>query len=168
MRGSSMFALLPVVVMAGGLWAGSSASAAPSPRPESQRELDGVLIKPVAGNGLCLEVADDNSGNGALVTLYTCTGRDNQRWTFEGGMIRTGLPGHRCLDVRTGNGRNGAATNIYDCNSTRGQQWHFVGDKLASGINGTCLTVVAGNFAPGGGVLNWECVVSQDQAWEVS
>ncbi|WP_344908174.1 RICIN domain-containing protein [Actinomadura meridiana] len=168
MRKTMMSALLPVIAILGGLWAVPSASAtAPSPRPESQR-IDGVLIKPRFAHDLCLEVADSNSGNGALVTAWGCHGRENQRWTIDGTSIKTSLPGHRCLDVRGGNGGNGAAINLYDCNSSSGQQWHFDGDRLVSGVNGHCLTIVAANFAGGGAVVNWECVGFNEQAWELS
>ncbi|WP_433175923.1 RICIN domain-containing protein [Actinoallomurus sp. CA-150999] len=169
MRRSTTLALLPAIAMLGGLCTVSSASAMPSPRPKSQRLDDGVLIKPLAAGGLCLEVADANTGNGALVTLWPCRGTDNQRWTFDAnGRIKSKLPGNKCLDVRTGNGGNGAAIDLYDCNAANGQQWHVAGNRLVSGVNDHCLTVVAGNFAAGGAVVNWECVASDDQEWRLS
>ena len=167
MRRPTTLVLLPAIAMLGGLWTASSASAAPSPRPKSQR-LDGVLIKPRAAGDLCLEVADGNTGNGALVTVWGCHGGTNQRWTFDGGRIKSALPGNRCLDVRGGNGGNGAAINLYDCNFANGQKWHFDGGRLVSGVNGHCLTIVAANFAGGGAVVNWECVGHSEQEWELS
>ncbi|WP_433476968.1 RICIN domain-containing protein [Spirillospora sp. CA-142024] len=168
MRRSSMLVLLPAIAMLGGLWAFPSASAAPAPRPESQR-LAGVLIKPRTAGDLCLEVADGNSGNGALVTVWNCHGGSNQRWTFDDkGRIKSDLPGDKCLDVRGGNGGNGAAINLYECNASSAQQWHFEGDRLVSGVNGHCLTIVAANFAGGGAVVNWECVGHVEQTWELS
>ncbi|WP_084337659.1 RICIN domain-containing protein [Actinomadura oligospora] len=169
MRRFTRVVLLPTVVMLGGLWAVSSASAASSARPASQRLDEGVLIKPLAASGQCLEVADANTGNGALVTLWPCRGTANQRWIFDArGRIKSGLPGEKCLDVRAGNGGNGAAINLYDCNSASGQQWHVAGNRLISGVNNHCLTAVAANYAGGGAIVNWECVAKDEQDWRLS
>src|SRR5262245_41781963 len=109
MRKSTMSVLLAAVAMLGGLSIASSASATPSPHPRSQRVLAGVQIKPRGAANLCLEVADANTGNGALVTLWPCTGNSNQQWTFDQGRIQSNLPGNKCLDIRGGNGGAGAA-----------------------------------------------------------
>ncbi|MFI0367862.1 RICIN domain-containing protein [Actinomadura sp. 1N219] len=168
MRRSTLLMLLPVITVLGGYCTVQSASADPSPRPESQRALAGVSIKPKGAADVCLEVADANTGNGALVTLWPCTGNDNQKWIFAQGRIQSALPGNNCLDVRGGNAGNGAAINSYDCNSGSPQQWRFSGDRLVSGLNGMCLSVLDNNFGGGGAVVNFHCNGGAGQAWETS
>ncbi|WP_165495000.1 RICIN domain-containing protein [Actinomadura roseirufa] len=168
MRRSATLTLVPAVAMLGGLGAVSSASAAPSSRPGPQRVLAGLQIRPQGFPNLCLEVADANTGNGALVTLWPCTGNSNQRWSFGGGRFLSDLPGNKCLDIRGGNTGDGAAINTYDCHPGNPQQWRESGNRIINALNGKCLSVLANNFAGGAAVVTYGCNNGDGQKWERS
>jgi hypothetical protein len=63
-----------------------------------------------AGNsaGKCLRA--DNK-NGAPVELVTCTGGNDQEWTWDGGLV-TLYNGAKCLDVVDGSNANGEASSL--------------------------------------------------------
>ncbi|MFC4052488.1 RICIN domain-containing protein [Actinomadura syzygii] len=163
MRKFVMLVLLPTITMLGGTGAVTSASAAPSPRLD-----EGFSLRPNGNANLCLEVADANTGNGALVTLWPCTGNPNQKWVFEQNRLRSALPGNKCLDIRSGNTGDGAAVNTYDCHPGDPQLWRFSGDTLISSLNGKCLSVLANNFAAGAAVVNFGCNGGRGQSWRTT
>jgi hypothetical protein len=166
MRRSAALALVPAVAMLGGIAAVSSASAAPSSRPRSQQLRVGETLRPQGDLNLCLEVADANTGNGALVTLAPCTGNSNQRWEFRDGSFHSDLPGNKCLDVRFGNQGDGAALNTFDCHPGDVQQWILSGNRIISALNGRCLSVLANNFAPGAAIVTFGCNNGLGQQWQ--
>ncbi|MFI0373472.1 RICIN domain-containing protein [Actinomadura sp. 1N219] len=140
---------------------------ASAPGPQPGAVLAGVQIKPRTAAGQCLDVADANDGNGAMVTLWTCNGSQAQRWSLVDGRIQSDLPSHRCLDVRAGNRGQGTLVGMYQCNSSPQQQWHFDRDRLISGLNRMCMSLL-NNFSDGAAVVNWPCNGNTDQSWETS
>ncbi|TYC15905.1 ricin-type beta-trefoil lectin domain protein [Actinomadura syzygii] len=162
MRKFMMLVLMPAITMLGGISAVTSASAAPS------SHLASLSLMPKSASGLCLEVADANTGNGALVTLWPCTGAANQQWNFVQGRIQSALPGNKCLDVRSGNLGDGAAINTYDCHQGDPQQWRLNGGRLVNGLNDKCLSVLANNFAAGAALVTYGCNGGPGQSWMTS
>ncbi|WP_169809282.1 RICIN domain-containing protein [Actinomadura chibensis] len=125
--------------------------------------------EPIAGGQAgCAGSSSDQAARGALVTLFPCHGGANQRWSQDGGMLRSDLPGHRCLDLRSGHVCNGGAINLYDCNGARGQQWTFNGNALVNGIENTCLTILVGNLRAGTAVVTVQCEGALSQQWELA
>ena len=74
--------------------------------------------------GLCLDVADRNTSDGARVIAYTCNGGVNQRWRRRGGEIRSEDSG-KCLDIENGRARAGTSVIIYRCNGGDNQRWNW-------------------------------------------
>jgi hypothetical protein len=156
---------LVAVAMLGGLGVASAASADPAPRSASERVLAGVQIKPQAVGNQCLDVAEANDGDGALVSLWTCNGSAAQRWSLANGKIQSDLPSHRCLDVRAGNRRNGTVVGMYRCENVERQQWRFEGEHIVSGLQGMCLSVLDNNYGDGAAAVIWACARRPDQSW---
>lgn len=74
--------------------------------------------------GLCLDVADRNTADGARVMAFTCNGGANQRWRARGGEIRSADSG-KCLDIEGGRARPGTAVIMYRCNGGDNQRWSW-------------------------------------------
>ncbi|WP_242894534.1 RICIN domain-containing protein [Actinomadura litoris] len=170
MRRSETMVTLVAVAMLGGFCVASTtsaASAAPAP-PTPKRALAGVQIKPQAVGNQCLDVAEANDGDGALVSLWTCNGSAAQRWSLVNGRIQSDLPSHRCLDVRAGNRRNGTVVGMYRCENVERQQWRFEGEHIVSGLQSMCLSVLDNNYGDGAAAVIWACARHPDQSWETS
>ena len=75
-------------------------------------------------SGLCLDVANGNSSDGARVMAYECNGGANQRWRTRGGEIRSADSG-KCLDIENGRARPGTAVIMYRCNGGENQRWSW-------------------------------------------
>lgn len=75
-------------------------------------------------SGLCLDVADRNTADGARVMAFTCNGGPNQRWRVRGGEIRSEESG-KCLDIENGRTRPGTAVILYRCNGGDNQRWSW-------------------------------------------
>lgn len=70
--------------------------------------------------GKCV-TADASQEKGSSVTLATCDGRREQRWT-RNGLTFVSAAG-MCLDVRWNEAKNGTAVQLWECNGTTAQQW---------------------------------------------
>ncbi|MDH0864900.1 lectin [Mitsuaria sp. GD03876] len=75
-------------------------------------------------SGLCLDVADRNTSDGARVMAFNCNGGSNQRWRTRGGEIRSVETG-KCLDIENGRARPGTAVIMYRCNGGDNQRWSW-------------------------------------------
>jgi hypothetical protein len=96
-------------------------------------------------NGQCLDVFGEGTANGTAVTVWTCTGGANQRWTVNAdGSIRS-VPSGRCLDVRAHATAAGSPVQLWDCTGESHQKWQLVTD------GGT--TPPPGNETVGGGTI---------------
>ena len=78
-------------------------------------------------NGKCLDITDGNSGDGASVSMYDCTGSSNQLWSFlettsAGFEVVSALNG-KCLDITDANSGDGASVSMYDCTGSTNQAW---------------------------------------------
>ncbi|RZI58549.1 MAG: hypothetical protein EOP37_15460 [Rubrivivax sp.] len=75
-------------------------------------------------SGLCLDVANGNTSDGARVMAYECNGGANQRWRTRGGEIRS-VDSGKCLDIESGRARPGTAVIMYRCNGGENQRWSW-------------------------------------------
>jgi GH25 family lysozyme M1 (1,4-beta-N-acetylmuramidase) len=106
-------------------------------------------IKQWGGSGKCLDDSGSKTSNGAIVDLWSCTGKSGQSWTMpQDGTVR--VLG-KCLDA-VGEGKtNGTKLQLWACNSGDGaQQWLAdSGSQLVNPQSGKCLYVPSSN-APNG------------------
>lgn len=131
----------------------------PPPEPPPTR---GQPIR--SQRGLCLDVADGRLRPGAPVQLYSCHGRENQRFTWgRGGEILT--PNRLCLDIQNANPNDGARLIVWNCSGARNQRWHARGGTIVSQLNGKCVDVFEGQFRNGQPVVAWRCNGGPNQRW---
>ena len=71
-------------------------------------------------NERCLDVAGGETRDGSRVILFSCNGRDNQRWYRDGARIRSADSG-KCLDASE------SYLAIRTCNGSREQQFEWGG-----------------------------------------
>jgi hypothetical protein len=73
----------------------------------------------------CLQVRDSHTWNGALVQLWSCTGRANQQWTFGPGGSVVGSQSGKCLSVTGGQTGNDTQLIIDACTGPSDQRWSW-------------------------------------------
>ena len=71
---------------------------------------DGALTT----SGLCLTQPAGQTGNGTLLTVATCTGASNQKWSRTGTSLLN-LRSERCLDLDSAIVTNGHQLQVWDC-----------------------------------------------------
>lgn len=91
---------------------------------------DGQIVHTASkGKELCLDVPSNSLKNGQRLQLWSCTGAPQQRFKYQGGMIKT-VDGSKCLDVREEDGR---AVHLWDCNSLLASQ-HWLITAVATAV----------------------------------
>jgi len=114
--------------------------------------------------GMCLDVADGRLRPGAVVQLYACHGRENQRFHWgRNGEILT--PNQLCLDIQHANPNDGARLIVWNCSGARNQRWQARRGTLVSQLNGKCVDVLEGQFRNGQPVVAWSCNGGPNQRW---
>ena len=105
-----------------------------------------------AGN-FCMDAADNKKADGTRVSMFTCHGQENQRWTVatstEAGTAIIGTGGF-CLDVRSASTSAGAPVQLYQCHF-KGNQRFVIGrdNTIKEQSSGKCLQAAADkNGAP--------------------
>ncbi|MBW4717265.1 RICIN domain-containing protein [Saccharothrix obliqua] len=116
-------------------------------------------------NNRCLEVRDGNPGNGAMVTMWDCTGWPSELFDMVNGQIVNAING-KCLDVVASNGELGGAVNMFDCHREwPSQQWWWDGSQIRTRLTGRCLEISAANPGLGATVQLWNCTGTANQQW---
>lgn len=98
----------------------------------------------VTVGGKCLDDADFNTANGAVVQLYTCNGSAAQAWTWQadGRLTVTVNAQTKCLDVTGGSNATGALVQLYDCAGVANQKFSYLPDGTIYSVkSGKCLAV---------------------------
>lgn len=116
-------------------------------------------------NGQCLDVhsPDYNAKiDGATVQSWNCHERENQRWVFDQGQIKSqnGL----CLDVDRNSTLNGTKVQLWTCNGSANQQW-FYENKQVKAQNGLCLDLDYDKLSNGAKIQVWDCNGLENQQW---
>ncbi|WP_052441709.1 glycoside hydrolase family 3 C-terminal domain-containing protein [Streptacidiphilus anmyonensis] len=123
-----------------------------------------IPTTPLVGyQGLCLDLAGDDNGDGSKVQVYDCNGTDGQQWTEE--PDGTAHADGKCLDVRSGGTTNGTLVQLYTCNGTGAQVWQPQADgELINPQSGKCLDDT-GYGGSGTQVQIWDCYDTSNQQW---
>lgn len=132
-------------------------------------------------SGLCLEVADWRTDNGAPVRQWQCTGGANQRWdivpTWIGiypsgvSVIRNQYSG-KCLEIADWGTNYGASARQWDCTGGANQHWDVrVHDSSMPPVpiknenSGQCLEIAGFSTAWGAQASQWGCNGGTNQTW---
>ncbi|MFK0203362.1 RICIN domain-containing protein [Streptomyces lavendulae] len=129
-------------------------------------------------SGLCLEVADWRTDNGAPVRQWPCSGGANQRWGFQqaelGRWRLVNVHSGKCLEVADWRKDPGAPVRQWDCTGQVNQRWDAVrSDSVADApheirnVNsGQCLEIGGWSTAWGAPANQWNCGAQQpNQVW---
>jgi GH25 family lysozyme M1 (1,4-beta-N-acetylmuramidase) len=150
------------VTASDGLGASASASFAWTVKAAADAGTAGQISQ-VGGSGKCLNDPAGNTANGTPVTVWTCTGRSNQRWTtVQDGTLRTG---GKCLSTVGNSTASGAKLALTTCNAANGAQ-HWVASTDGQLINpqsGKCLDVLVASAANGTRPVIEPCANSTSQ-----
>lgn len=130
--------------------------------PAYQGEL---LVQPGNHNGKCMTVASNSDG--AIVTLQTCNGAAEQKWTFGDGTIKAF--GNKCLDVTDGSTADGTKLQVWTCSSGNTNQrftYSFWDMTLKWTNTNMCLDLTDGSTADGNRPQIWTCgSENPNQVW---
>jgi tRNA A-37 threonylcarbamoyl transferase component Bud32 len=77
----------------------------------------------LAGSNKCLDVAGENTADGAAVQLYDCTGRSNQQWIISPDGTIVGVASGKCLDATDHGTAAGTTIQIWTCAGSPNQKW---------------------------------------------
>ena len=135
-----------------------------------------TTIQFALNTGRCIDDYGSQTGNGANIQTYTCTGNPNQQWIFNLGdrTIRSKLDLDKCLDLGSSNTNNGANIQLYTCNGTSAQKWVYNGlhKTIHSGVNSDkCFDAANGSTYPNSNVniQLWDCqYANNDQKWVIA
>jgi hypothetical protein len=123
----------------------------------------GVTIRSL---GLCLDVDHAVASPGTNVMLWTCTGSPNQRWIFDGGLIRSALGPNLCLDIDHARTEPGTNVMIWSCTGSPNQRWVLENGAIRSALPGSmCLDAYQAVASPGTNVVSWNCNGQANQTW---
>jgi len=127
------------------------------------------------GNGLCMDVRDYSTSNGAVLQVYDCTYASNQNFIFYDTpafavYTITASNSGKCLDIRDASTANGAQLQQWTCNGQSNQLFYIYPITATSGslqplhVGGKCLTA-SGNYNTAL-VVQSTCNGSAAQEWE--
>ncbi|WP_460494800.1 RICIN domain-containing protein [Dactylosporangium cerinum] len=71
----------------------------------------------------CLDVNGNGTANGTKITIWTCNGGANQRFTFNANGSIAGVGSGKCVDVNANGTANGTVVQLWECNGTGAQTW---------------------------------------------
>ena len=115
-------------------------------------------------NNLCVDVPGSNFVDRAALQTYTCNNSSAQKWTFEGGALKT--QNGKCADVADGSTANGAAIQLYTCNGTGAQQFTLSGTgDLVNPQSNRCVDIKDWVNGNGAKLQLWDCAGSANQKW---
>ncbi|MEU7501804.1 endo alpha-1,4 polygalactosaminidase [Streptomyces griseofuscus] len=114
-------------------------------------------------SGYCLDVPGNANYNGAKVTVATCNGSAEQKWTA--GTDGTLKINNKCLDVQYNGTANGSLVELYDCNGQSNQKWTTGSNSsLIGASSGRCLDDPQ-FFTDGHQLDIWDCNAGNNQKW---
>ncbi|MEU0987846.1 RICIN domain-containing protein [Streptomyces sp. NPDC005953] len=122
-------------------------------------------------SGLCPGVAGQ-TGNGAAVTQWGCTGVNDRIWNMVATTDNNGNLAYFVRNVHSGKCMgvgsslsNGAGAIQWTCNGAVDQKWWYTsGGALRNVYSGKCLGV-ASSATPGQQLIQWTCNGASDQEW---
>ncbi|MEV6631450.1 beta-1,3-glucanase family protein [Actinoplanes sp. NPDC051470] len=115
-------------------------------------------------NNLCVDVPGANFVDRAPLQTYTCNNSGAQKWTFEGGALKT--ENGKCADVADGSTANGAAIQLYTCNGTGAQQFTLSGaGDLVNPQSNRCVDIKDWVNGNGAKLQLWDCAGTANQKW---
>lgn len=124
--------------------------------------------------GKCLDVAGSNKNNNAIIQVYNCTGRTNQRWYFTAIASTTysitSLNSDRCLDINSHKvNQKGIPVLQWGCHHGSNQLWLLEqqGDGshlIRSVASNFCLDINGTNNT----VQQYPCHGGENQKWYIT
>jgi hypothetical protein len=79
----------------------------------------------LTSGGKCLDVWDHGTGDGALVSSWSCSGLANQKWQVNADGTIVGTESGRCLDVSGELTAAGTKVQLWRCTGGSNQRWSW-------------------------------------------
>ena len=134
----------------------------------AQAQTNVKIVSGGAGSDLCLDIRGDKRADGTQVQVWTCHGRENQRWTIKplgGGASAIEGEGF-CMDVRGAKAASGTPVQIWKCHYKENQRF-IIGSEgqIKEEGTGQCLELAEGK--PGAPIIIGPCRSTAAQAWKI-
>jgi hypothetical protein len=116
---------------------------------------------------LCMDIRGDHKADATQIQIWTCHGRENQRWNIkplQGGASAIEGEGF-CVDVRGAKTANGTPVQIWKCHFKENQRFIIASDgEIKEEGTGKCLELTG--TKPGDPVVISPCNHSPAQIWK--
>lgn len=122
-------------------------------------------------SGLCLEVENASTSNGARVVQNTCDGSDHQDWTevaTTGGFALQSAHSGQCLDVKWALTSSGAEFIQWPCHGGNNQKFSWSGDSLQVAHSGLCVDINGASTQAGALAVQNPCNGTDSQKFSTS
>ncbi|WP_030855677.1 RICIN domain-containing protein [Streptomyces griseus] len=141
--------------------------------PQASAAVYGAPLYGSLDKNVCATPKGNGTANGTIITTWSCTGSDLQKWRWNGNSIVHSVSG-KCLTPQgDDSNRNGAVLTLWTCSDAISQAWvedYTTGySRIFSLDGGKCLTPKGNSFANGSYLTIWTCdIYIQDvQAWSL-
>lgn len=128
-------------------------------------------------SGLCLEVENSSTANGARVQQWSCSSRRGDDWypvRQSNGLYKiVNKNSGKCLEVENSNGYNGARVQQWSCVGQEGALWAFFwqsntqSSEIVSWTSNRCLEIENSSRSNGARAQLWDCVGQPGIRWSL-
>jgi beta-glucanase (GH16 family) len=123
---------------------------------------------PIVGiDSKCLYNNQGKNANGNKIELYSCNGKDSQKWTVDSNGEIVNANG-RC--IQESGSTSGSSVVLYTCKASKAQEW-AVNSKdttIVNNASGLCLDDQYANTANGNPIWVYTCNGTHAQMWKVT
>lgn len=120
----------------------------------------------------CATPEGNRTANGTVVTVWSCTGSNLQKWHWDGALLVHDVSG-KCLTPRgNDSATNGTVLTLWDCDrfSFPGvQRYYSEGEHIYTYHGSKCLTAKGNSLANGTWLTLWTCgdPFNHPQSWQI-
>lgn len=123
---------------------------------------------------LCLDLANGDASNGAILQLWKCVGSDNQNWVFSQAesAIKYASNTNMCAD--TGGVEEHAYLQLWECNGLPQQVWGYDASQMSLYLTNSaadaslCMQNEDGGITDGTRIIVSQCSGLWDQLWKLT
>lgn len=115
----------------------------------------------------------NSTANGTIITVWSCTGSDLQKWHWEGNLLVHDVSGKCMTPQGNASGTNGAVLTLWTCNPysfPSPQRFYYEGDRIWTMHGTKCITNKGNSLSNGTWLTLWTCNSEWNyaQSWQLS
>jgi hypothetical protein len=123
------------------------------------------VIASESNENLVLDVKGADKNQGAQILLWTANGQNNQKWTYEGGIIKSVNSG-LAIDVK-GGAKEGSPLIQWQPHGKDNQQWIWDNGLIKLKNGSLAIDIKGGTIQQGAEVVAWKPHGNANQRWKI-